>query len=109
MEFGTVNLDQDPPAKYHGRYDVVIATNMVHAKKDLVASTSRMKSILKNGGFICCLKLPRSSTGTTSSSDFSQAGGHPRWPNFCTVVSRGMDEGLEESRIRIHGLLHGFQ
>lgn len=21
MDFGTVNLDQDPPAKYHGRYD----------------------------------------------------------------------------------------
>lgn len=33
MDFGTVNLDQDPPAKYQGRYDIVIATNVVHATK----------------------------------------------------------------------------
>lgn len=43
MDFGTVNLDQDPPANYQGRYDIVIATNVVHATKDPVASTSGMK------------------------------------------------------------------
>lgn len=59
MDFGTVNLDQDPPPKYHGRYDIVIATNVVHATKDLVASTSRMKSLLKDGGFVCLSEITK--------------------------------------------------
>ncbi|KAL8898519.1 MAG: hypothetical protein Q9192_002045 [Flavoplaca navasiana] len=59
MDFGTVNLDQDPPTKYHGRYDIVIATNVVHATKDLVASTTRMKSLLKDGGFICLSQITK--------------------------------------------------
>ncbi|KAL9635690.1 MAG: hypothetical protein Q9204_002529 [Flavoplaca sp. TL-2023a] len=59
MDFGTVNLDQDPPIKYHGRYDIVIATNVVHATKDLVASSSRMKSLLKDGGFICLSEITK--------------------------------------------------
>ncbi|KAL8751877.1 MAG: hypothetical protein Q9199_006133, partial [Rusavskia elegans] len=59
MDFRTMNLDQDPPAKYHGRYDIVVATNVVHATKDLVASTSRMKSLLKDGGFICLSEITK--------------------------------------------------
>lgn len=59
MDFRTMNFDQDPPAKYHGRYDIVVATNVVHATKDLVASTSRMKSLLKDGGFICLSEITK--------------------------------------------------
>ncbi|CAO1599078.1 hypothetical protein XANCAGTX0491_002824 [Xanthoria calcicola] len=59
MDFGTVNLDQDAPAKYHGRYDIVIAMNVVHATKDLVASTSAMKYLPKNGGIICLSEITK--------------------------------------------------
>ncbi|KAL8998311.1 MAG: hypothetical protein Q9169_002625 [Polycauliona sp. 2 TL-2023] len=59
MDFGTMNLDQDPPVKYRGRYDIVIATNVVHATKDLVASASRLKSLLREGGFICLSEITK--------------------------------------------------
>ena len=59
MDFRTMNLEQDPPVTYHGRYDIVIGTNVVHATRDLVASTSRMKSLLKDGGFICLSEITK--------------------------------------------------
>ncbi|KAL8777970.1 MAG: hypothetical protein Q9213_007622 [Squamulea squamosa] len=59
MDFGTLNLDRDPPSKYHGRYDIVIATNVVHATKDLVVSTLRLKSLLREGGFICLSEITK--------------------------------------------------
>ncbi|KAL8770525.1 MAG: hypothetical protein Q9209_003781 [Squamulea sp. 1 TL-2023] len=59
MDFGTLNLDRDPPTKYYGRYDIVIATNVVHATKDLVASALRLKSLLKEGGFICLSEITK--------------------------------------------------
>ncbi|KAL8820375.1 MAG: hypothetical protein Q9223_001397 [Gallowayella weberi] len=59
MDFRTLNLDQDPPTACLGQYDVVLATNVVHATKDLVASTTRMKSLLKEGGFICLSEITR--------------------------------------------------
>ncbi|KAI4234156.1 MAG: hypothetical protein LQ349_003972 [Xanthoria aureola] len=59
MDFGTVNLDQDAPAKYHGRYGIVIAMNVVHATKDLLASTSAMKYLPKNRGIICLSEITK--------------------------------------------------
>ncbi|KAL8729519.1 MAG: hypothetical protein Q9166_004691 [cf. Caloplaca sp. 2 TL-2023] len=59
MDFGTLNLDQDPPATYLGKYDIVIATNVVHATKDLAKSIRRTKSLLKNGGFICLSEITK--------------------------------------------------
>ncbi|KAL8699113.1 MAG: hypothetical protein Q9224_001556 [Gallowayella concinna] len=59
MDFRTLNLDQDPPSGCLGQYDVVLATNVVHATKDLVASTTRMKSLLKAGGFICLSEITK--------------------------------------------------
>lgn len=59
MDFRTLNLDQDPPTIMQGQYDIVIATNVVHATKDLVASTERMKSLLKDGGFICLSEITK--------------------------------------------------
>ncbi|KAL8803017.1 MAG: hypothetical protein Q9182_003443 [Xanthomendoza sp. 2 TL-2023] len=59
MDFRTLNLDLDPPTTCLGQYDVVLATNVVHATKDLVASTTRMRSLLKDGGFICLSEITR--------------------------------------------------
>ncbi|KAI4177502.1 MAG: hypothetical protein LQ343_000483 [Gyalolechia ehrenbergii] len=57
MTFETLDLEQDIPAEVRGRYDIVFATNVVHATSDLVASSRRMKSLLRDGGFICLSEI----------------------------------------------------
>ncbi|KAL9030654.1 MAG: hypothetical protein Q9196_001241 [Gyalolechia fulgens] len=57
MDFETLDLEQDPPTELHGKYDIVIATNVVHATSDLVASSRRLRSLLAEGGFICLSEI----------------------------------------------------
>lgn len=59
MDFETLDLEQDPSGLLQRRYDVVIATNVVHATSDLVASTRRLRSLLRNGGFICLSEITK--------------------------------------------------
>ncbi|KAL8754939.1 MAG: hypothetical protein Q9184_004954 [Pyrenodesmia sp. 2 TL-2023] len=59
MNFATLDLEQDPPAALRGKYDMVIATNVVHATSNLVASTRRIKSILRDGGFMCLSEITK--------------------------------------------------
>ena len=53
IEFGTLDLEKDPPVSMQDKYDIVIATNVVHATTNLVLSLRRMKSLLRDGGFVC--------------------------------------------------------
>lgn len=57
MDFQTLDLEQDPPTQLQDKYDIVIATNVVHATSDLVASSRRLKSLLRGGGFICLSEI----------------------------------------------------
>ncbi|KAL8941134.1 MAG: hypothetical protein Q9216_002433 [Gyalolechia sp. 2 TL-2023] len=57
MGFETLDLEQDPPVEFQGAFDIVIATNVVHATSDLVASSRRMRSLLRDGGFICLSEI----------------------------------------------------
>jgi hypothetical protein len=52
MEFQAMDLEKDPPSKLKGEYDVVIGTNVVHATSDVVQSSMRIRSLLREGGFI---------------------------------------------------------
>ncbi|KAL8721637.1 MAG: hypothetical protein Q9225_001726 [Loekoesia sp. 1 TL-2023] len=59
MDFETLDLEQNPSESLQGKYDIVIATNVVHATSDLVASTSRLRSLLREGGFICLSEITK--------------------------------------------------
>lgn len=52
MQFQTLDLEKDPPSKLQGRYDIVLGTNVVHATADVVQSSIRIRSLLREGGFI---------------------------------------------------------
>ena len=59
MDFQVLNLERDPPASLQSTYDVVIGTNVVHATSNIVNSTTRMRSLLKKGGFIVLSEVTR--------------------------------------------------
>ncbi|KAL8946954.1 MAG: hypothetical protein Q9222_006719, partial [Ikaeria aurantiellina] len=59
MDFRTLDLEQDQPTELRGKYDFIIATNVVHATSNLVASVCRMKALLKEGGFICLSEMTK--------------------------------------------------
>lgn len=52
MQFQTLDLEKDPPSKLQGQYDIVLGTNVVHATADVVQSSIRIRSLLREGGFI---------------------------------------------------------
>ena len=59
MDFQSLNLERDPPASLQNSYDVVIGTNVVHATSNIVNSTTRMKTMLRKGGFIVMSEVTR--------------------------------------------------
>lgn len=59
MDFATLDLEQDPPSALLSKYDVVLATNVVHATSNLVASTRRIRSLLRDGGFMCLSEITK--------------------------------------------------
>ena len=59
MDFQSLNLEKDPPASLQRTYDIVIGTNVVHATSNIVNSTTRMRSLLRKGGFIVLSEVTR--------------------------------------------------
>ena len=59
MDFQVLNLERDPPASLQAKYDVVIGTNVVHATSNIVNSTTRLRSLLKKGGFMVLSEVTR--------------------------------------------------
>lgn len=59
MEFQSLNLEKDVPASLQGKYDIAIGTNVVHATSNIVTSTKRMRSLLREGGFIVLSEVTR--------------------------------------------------
>ena len=52
MDFQVFDVNKDPPASLRGNFDIVIGTNVVHATSDIVLSCKRIKSLLREGGFM---------------------------------------------------------
>ncbi len=59
MDFQVFNVQNDPPASLRGNFDIVIGTNVVHATSDLVLSCKRIKSLLREGGFMMLSEVTR--------------------------------------------------
>ena len=54
MAFKTFNMEKEPSVQgfVEGRYDVVIAVNVLHVSGDMQASLSNVRRLLKPGGFL---------------------------------------------------------
>lgn len=59
MEFTTVDLEKEPPVSMHGRYDIIISTNCVHATRNLVQSCSNIRKYQRPDGILCLVELTR--------------------------------------------------
>ncbi|KAL6153118.1 hypothetical protein ACJBU6_08284 [Exserohilum turcicum] len=59
MEFMVVDIEKEPRPEFLGTYDIVLSTNCIHATKDLVASTTHIRKMLKPDGLLCLVELTR--------------------------------------------------
>lgn len=57
MKYSTVNIEVEPPAHYHGQFDVVLSTNCIHATKNLPASLKNINKLLRPQGFVALVEF----------------------------------------------------
>jgi acyl transferase domain-containing protein/ubiquinone/menaquinone biosynthesis C-methylase UbiE len=59
MRFATLNLEHDPLAQGFsaGGYDIVIASNVIHATADIVHTLRHVRSLLASGGLLVMLEV----------------------------------------------------
>ncbi|UKZ55650.1 hypothetical protein TrVGV298_009474 [Trichoderma virens] len=51
VKFRTLDITQDPSTDIKGYFDMIIATNVMHATPDVCKSTSNARQLLRPGGF----------------------------------------------------------
>ncbi|KAI9811990.1 MAG: Type I Iterative PKS [Pycnora praestabilis] len=59
MDFQTLDLEKEPAAALQGKYDIVLGTNVVHATSDIIKSCTRIRSLLRDGGFMILSEVTR--------------------------------------------------
>ncbi|KAJ4858237.1 methyltransferase domain-containing protein [Trichoderma breve] len=52
VKFRTLDITQDPSADIKGYFDMIIATNVMHATPDVCKSSSNARQLLRPGGFL---------------------------------------------------------
>ncbi len=57
--FATLDLERDPIEQGFepGSFDMVLATNVVHATRDVVATLERLRTLLVPGGIVCAAEV----------------------------------------------------
>lgn len=59
ISYRLLDVEQDPPERLIGSYDIIFASNCVHATKNLLVSSRNIRKLLRPGGFLCLLELTR--------------------------------------------------
>lgn len=59
MSFERLDLEQPAPSHLQGKFDIAIGTNCVHATKDKIATTSRIREMLNANGFMVLSEVTR--------------------------------------------------
>ncbi|KAI0156338.1 hypothetical protein BJ166DRAFT_594225 [Pestalotiopsis sp. NC0098] len=57
MKYATLDIERPPPAEYLGQYDIVLATNCIHATSDLRGSMRGIHALLKPEGFVALVEF----------------------------------------------------
>lgn len=59
MKYATLDCDRPPPAELRGHFDVVVATNCIHATQNASSAAANMASLLRPDGVFCLVEFTR--------------------------------------------------
>ncbi|KAF7586587.1 hypothetical protein BBP40_008644 [Aspergillus hancockii] len=59
VHYETLDVEKSPPATFHGKYDIVISSNCVHATRDITQCCINMRKLLRPDGILCLVELTR--------------------------------------------------
>jgi len=59
LDYAVINIEKGPAAQYHGKYDVIISTNCIHATSSLVRSCTNINYMLRKDGMLCLVEHTR--------------------------------------------------
>jgi NADPH:quinone reductase-like Zn-dependent oxidoreductase/ubiquinone/menaquinone biosynthesis C-methylase UbiE len=87
MTFGTFNMEKSGESQgYQQDFDVVVASNVIHATSDIQSTLANVRNVLKPGGKMILLELTQSqlSAGLVlgTFSDFWKADNDPCYPRY---------------------------
>ncbi|KAK1674046.1 hypothetical protein BDP55DRAFT_613354 [Colletotrichum godetiae] len=57
MKYGTIDIEKPPAAEHLGQYDIVLATNCIHATTNLHNSLTNINKLLRPHGFVSLVEL----------------------------------------------------
>ena len=57
LKYATIDIEKEPPAQYQGRFDIVLATNCIHATSNLCNSLDNISKLLRPHGFVSLVEL----------------------------------------------------
>ncbi|KAL2130202.1 hypothetical protein VTI74DRAFT_6769 [Chaetomium olivicolor] len=59
MKYATLDCDRAPPAELRAQFDVVVATNCIHATQNASLAAENMASLLRPDGVFCLVEFTR--------------------------------------------------
>ena len=59
MDFQILDLESEPPVSLRGKYDLVLATNVMHATANVAQSSRRLRTLLKQGGLVVLSEITK--------------------------------------------------
>lgn len=57
VQYGTIDIEKEPAAQYLGKFDIVLATNCIHATTNLPNSLNNINKLLRPHGFVSLVEL----------------------------------------------------
>ncbi|CAG7993876.1 unnamed protein product [Penicillium salamii] len=57
MSYGIIDIEKEPSAEYLGQFDIVLATNCIHATSNLYTSMGNINKLLGPNGFVSLVEL----------------------------------------------------
>lgn len=57
LKYATIDIEKEPPAQYQGQFDIVLATNCIHATSNLPNSLGNISKLLRPHGFVSLVEL----------------------------------------------------
>ena len=57
LKYATIDIEKEPAAQYQGQFDIVLATNCIHATSNLPNSLDNISKLLRPHGFVLLVEL----------------------------------------------------
>ena len=57
VKYATIDIEKEPPVQYQRKFDIVLATNCIHATSNLTNSLDNISKLLRPHGFVSLVEL----------------------------------------------------